>query len=107
MMENVPFDTSDPVVRDYLALVRLQVLTPLSLLVNIATLVVCAIVVSPTLAEISDDFRTTVTPSPWMIYMYIIAVWVGQIGYCGLLVLARKPETKVRPCAVCMSPGAY
>jgi hypothetical protein len=96
MMESsVPFDTSSPAVRDYLALVRLQVLTPLSLLVNIVALVVCAVVLDPSLDGISHDFRTVLTPKSWMTQMYIIAIWVGQIGYCALLVLVRKPETKV------------
>jgi hypothetical protein len=98
MESNVPFDTSSPAVRDYLSLVRLQVLTPLSLLINIVCLVICSVVISPSLEEVSNDFRTVLSPKSWMIQMYIIAVWVGQIGYCGLLVLARKPETKVREC---------
>jgi hypothetical protein len=68
MMESsVPFDTSDPAVRDYLALIRLQVLTPLSLLVNIAATVVCVAVINPNLADISDQFRTTITPTYWMV----------------------------------------
>lgn len=76
-MEGLPIDTSHPAVRDYLALIRyvlpmssplickpltspcsfyvcidrtarsLQVLTPLSLLINIATVMVCSLVVSP------------------------------------------------------------
>lgn len=95
MESNVPFDTSSPAVRDYLALVRLQVLTPLSLLVNIATLVICTTVIDPSLQDIAKDYRTVLTPSNWMVQMYIIAIWVGQIGYCLLLVLVRKPETKV------------
>jgi hypothetical protein len=95
MMESsVPFDTSSPAVRDYLALVRLQVLTPLSLLVNIVVLVVCAAVLDPSIEGISDDYRTVLTAKPWMVQMYVIAIWVGQVGYCGLLVLVRKPETK-------------
>jgi len=95
MMEsNVPFDTSAPEVRDYLSLVRLQVLTPLSLLVNIATIVICSIVISPSLDEISQQFPTSITPKSWMIALYIVAIWVAQIGYCIMLVLARKPETK-------------
>lgn len=97
MMESsVPFDTSSPAVRDYLALVRLQVLTPLSLLVNIATFVVCTAVISPSLDEVSKLFPVNISPKPWMIAMYGIAIWVGQIGYCMMLVMARKPETKVR-----------
>lgn len=32
-----------------------------------------------------------------MIAAYIVAIYIGQIGYCVLLVLARDVETKVRP----------
>ena len=74
-MEELPLDTNNPVVRDYLALIRhvpgpsremeqtrltsnhlhawvtavhrLQVLTPLSLLVNITAVMVCSIAVTP------------------------------------------------------------
>ena len=69
MMENLPLDTSHPAVKEYLALVRrvdhtytfwsprkskgvvyrLQVLTPLSLLINIATLMVCTFMLDPNL----------------------------------------------------------
>ena len=72
MMEDLPLDINHPAVRDYLALIRhvpgcspstveqtgltgpsttadyrLQVLTPLSLLVNITAVLVCSIAVSP------------------------------------------------------------
>ena len=70
MMEDLPLDTNNPRVRDYLALIRhvsgrspkpewsgltkppcaeyrLQVLTPLSLLVNITAVLVCSIAVTP------------------------------------------------------------
>ncbi|KAG6334338.1 hypothetical protein ID866_4750 [Astraeus odoratus] len=66
-MDPLPVDTSNPAIRDYLALVRLQVLTPLSLLINIATVLVCATIIKPS---------------------------IGQIGYCLLLVSARRTETK-------------
>ena len=35
-----------------------------------------------------------------MIGIYIIAIYIGQIGYCVLLVVARKRETKVSLMAV-------
>ncbi|KAL6309418.1 hypothetical protein BKA93DRAFT_760037 [Sparassis latifolia] len=94
MMEGLPIDTSHPAVRDYLALVRLQVLTPLSLLINIATVMVCSLVVSPSLGSISKLYPASISPNPSMIAIYITAIYIGQIGYCVLLVLARKPETK-------------
>ncbi|KAK7678063.1 hypothetical protein QCA50_019004 [Cerrena zonata] len=97
MMENghgLPIDTSHPAVRDYLALVRLQVLTPLSLLINMATLMVCSLVMDPSIAKISKLYPASIAPSPRMIGIYIIAIYIGQIGYCVLLVVVRKPETK-------------
>ncbi|EIN14603.1 hypothetical protein PUNSTDRAFT_96574 [Punctularia strigosozonata HHB-11173 SS5] len=93
-MEGLPIDTSHPAVRDYLSLIRLQVLTPLSLLINIATVMVCTIVVSPSLDEISREYPTSLTPKPWMIAVYVVAVYLLQVGFCLLLVIARKPETK-------------
>ena len=78
MMENLPIDTSHPAVRDYLALIRcvenfmfflsrlvtyfrgllirtrLQVLTPLSLLINIATVIVCTTVLTPGISVLSN-----------------------------------------------------
>ncbi|RXW17656.1 hypothetical protein EST38_g8196 [Candolleomyces aberdarensis] len=93
-MESLPLDTSHPAVRDYLTLVRLQVLTPLSLLVNIATTSTCAIVVNPSLGGISRLHPTSISPRPSIIEAYVGAIFLGQLGYCLLLVMASKPETK-------------
>ncbi|KAJ7132098.1 hypothetical protein C8R44DRAFT_871088 [Mycena epipterygia] len=93
-MDSLPIDMSHPAVRDYLALVRLQVLTPLSLLINIATVVVCTVVVNPSIRTISKLYPTSISPRPSVISVYVAAMYLGQIGYCVLLVLARKPETK-------------
>ncbi|KAI8986708.1 hypothetical protein BD414DRAFT_486831 [Trametes punicea] len=94
MMEDLPIDTSHPAVREYLALVRLQVLTPLSLLINIATLMVCTFVLDPNLGDISKLYPSSISPKPSMIAVFIVAIYIGQVGYCVLLVLSRKPETK-------------
>ncbi|KAK7031367.1 hypothetical protein R3P38DRAFT_2923123 [Favolaschia claudopus] len=93
-MDALPIDMNHPAVRDYLALVRLQVLTPLSLLINIATVLVCATVSSPSLRTITKVFATSLSPSIAVISVFIAVMYLMQIGYCGLLVLARKPETK-------------
>ena len=74
---------------------RLQVLTPLSLLINIATFAVATFVVSPGLSTISKLHPTPISPSPSLVGIYVIAIFAGQIGYCVLLVLASKEETKV------------
>ncbi|KAG2134873.1 uncharacterized protein EDB93DRAFT_1171653 [Suillus bovinus] len=93
-MDSLPIDVSHPAVQDYLSLVRLQVLTPLSLLINIATLLVCSIIVKPSVGSIINSHPTSISPSPNLIAAYVIAIFLGQIGYCTLLVVARKPETK-------------
>jgi len=72
----------------------LQILTPLSVLINIATLMVCSLVISPTLSDISRLYPMSIAPNPSMIAAYITVIYVLQIGYCVLLVFARKPETK-------------
>ncbi|KAK0484705.1 hypothetical protein IW261DRAFT_1458247 [Armillaria novae-zelandiae] len=93
-MEGLPIDMSHPAVRDYLSLVRLQVLTPLSLLINIATVIVCSVVVDPSIGKISKLYPTVISPRPSAIAAYVVALFAAQIGYCILLVLAGKPQTK-------------
>lgn len=94
-MEDLPIDTSHPVIRDYLSLIRLQVLTPLSLLINIASVMVCTLVVTPSIRDIEKMYPSSISPNPMLIAPYVLLIYVGQIGYCILLVFARKPETKV------------
>ncbi|KAG6816323.1 hypothetical protein H0H87_006921 [Tephrocybe sp. NHM501043] len=63
-MDALPIDLSHPAIQDYLALVRLQVLTPLSLLINIAALVVCTILTTPTIAEVARLRRADIALPP-------------------------------------------
>jgi len=94
MSSELPIDFSNPVVRDYMSLVRLQVLTPLSLLKNIVTVLVCSFIVRPSLGDVTRSHPASISPSARAIAIYILAIYVGQVGYCILLVSARKPETK-------------
>ncbi|KZP30798.1 hypothetical protein FIBSPDRAFT_777025 [Athelia psychrophila] len=95
MMESdIPIDWDHPAVKDYLSLIRLQVLTPLSLLINMATVIVCTIIVNPGIPGVTKSYPTSISPRPALIAIYVIAIYAGQIGYCVLLVLARKAETK-------------
>ena len=41
-------------------------------------------------------YPTSLTPRPSMIAFYVVAVYCMQVGYCILLTIARKQETKVR-----------
>jgi len=95
MMENPPLNTAEPAVRDYLALVRLQVLTPLSLLLNVAAVVVCSTIVTPGIGSIARLHPTSITPDINAIASYVGVIVLGQIGYCCILVMVKKPETKV------------
>jgi hypothetical protein len=83
-----------PQVREYLSLIRLQVLTPLSLLISIATLVICGFLVTPSISHVAKINATSISPKISLIAVYLAAIYGLQIGYCVLLVLARKPETK-------------
>ncbi|KAF7309632.1 hypothetical protein MIND_00334300 [Mycena indigotica] len=93
-MEELPIDWSHPALRQHLALVRLQMTTPLSLLINIACIVICSTLVNPSLQTISKLNPTPISPRPSVILVYVALIYLSQIGYCALLVLARKPETK-------------
>lgn len=95
MTNDLPIDMSHPSVREYVALTRLQVLTPLSLLINIASIVICTTVAKPNLTEVSREYvPTSITPQTAMIATFVLVLYVAQIGYCVLLVLVRKRETK-------------
>ncbi|KZT43387.1 hypothetical protein SISSUDRAFT_978388 [Sistotremastrum suecicum HHB10207 ss-3] len=91
---DLPIDMSDPRIRDYIALIRLQVLTPLSFLVNIVAVIVCGLVIKPTIGDLSKIHPNPLTPQSSMIGTFVVILYVTQIGYCLLLVLARKVETK-------------
>ncbi|KAK7032630.1 hypothetical protein VNI00_012894 [Paramarasmius palmivorus] len=93
-MESLPIDMSHPSVREYLSLIRLQVLTPLSLLINIASIIICATVVTPSIGVISKRFPTSISPKPVIVSIYVAALFIGQLGYCILLVLVKNADTK-------------
>ncbi|KAI0317807.1 hypothetical protein OF83DRAFT_97171 [Amylostereum chailletii] len=94
MSDDLPIDFDNPAVRDYMSLIRLQVLTPLSLLINIATVLICSFVVTPSLGKVTSLFPAALSPYVPLIAAYILAIYVGQVGYCLILVFARKRETK-------------
>ncbi|PVG01626.1 hypothetical protein CPB86DRAFT_81640 [Serendipita vermifera] len=95
MAENLPIDFSHPAVKQYVALIRLQVLTPLSTLVHIATILATEFIVSPSLGDITKTFhRTSITPQPSLVGVFFLILWGLQIGYCFLLVMAWSDDTK-------------
>ncbi|KAJ8700787.1 hypothetical protein PTI98_003777 [Pleurotus ostreatus] len=96
MMNELPIDMNNPHVREYLLLIRLQVLTPLSLLINIGSVLTCSLVADPSIRGIFRLYPAPISPKAVVIGAYVLLIYAAQIGYCVLLTAARKPETKVR-----------
>ncbi|KAN0098090.1 hypothetical protein V8E55_002536 [Tylopilus felleus] len=94
IMESLPVDMANPQVQDFLSLVRLQVLTPLSLSVNIATVLVCSVIVKPSIVGIITLYPTSISPHPAWLGVYVILIYLFQIGYCLLLIFSKNPDTK-------------
>jgi len=92
--EELAIDANHPAVREYLTLVRLQVLTPLSVLINIATVVITTYLISPGIGAISKTHPTPISPSPNLLGVYFLILFAAEIGYCILLVMVSKDETK-------------
>ncbi|KAL0946193.1 hypothetical protein HGRIS_012454 [Hohenbuehelia grisea] len=90
----LPIDMNNSEVRNYLSLIRLQVLTPLSLLISTASLLVCQFMADPSIRRIFHLYPASISPKPGVIAPYVALIFVAQIGYCVLLVSARKEETK-------------
>jgi len=92
---NTPLlNAQDPETHLVLKLLRLQVLTPLAVLVNIATFLICGLVVSPSTRDLNRAFPTDVTANAVMMAMLWMAIFALQIFYCIMLVIGRKPQTR-------------
>jgi len=51
-------------------------------------------VVNPSIRGVEKQYPSSISPQPWLIAIYILLLYVGQLGYCVLLVLVQKQETK-------------
>ncbi|KAI9513454.1 hypothetical protein F5148DRAFT_971847 [Russula earlei] len=94
MSSDLPIDFSNPVIRDHMSLISLQILTPLSLLISVATTLLCSFILRPSLGDVTRNHPASISPSVPAIAAYIFTIYLGQLGYCILLVFTRKPETK-------------
>ncbi|OCH94603.1 hypothetical protein OBBRIDRAFT_769339 [Obba rivulosa] len=94
MMEAPPLDTSQSAVREYVALIRLQVFTPLALLVALASFLICTFVLHPGLGDLVRLYPSSLAPEPRVIGIYLAVVALAQVGLCALLVASRSPQTK-------------
>ncbi|KAI9464864.1 hypothetical protein HD554DRAFT_2026219 [Boletus coccyginus] len=95
-MESLPVDMASPAVQEFLSLIRSVCCTPLSLSVNIAAVLVCASIVRPSLGafDIIALYPASISPHPAWLSVYVILIYLFQLGYCLLLVLSKNPDTK-------------
>lgn len=77
------------------AMTRVQVLTPLSILVSAGTLIVTSILTRPRLNDVSEAHPTYLTPNATWLMAYWSVIYLCQIGFALLCVVGQKPETKV------------
>ncbi|KAG6369841.1 hypothetical protein JVT61DRAFT_13398 [Boletus reticuloceps] len=82
MMESLPVHMSNPAVQDFLSLIRLQVLTPLSLSVNIATVLVCSSIVKPSILDIIKLYPASISPHPAWLAVYVILILLSLAYPC-------------------------
>jgi len=62
--------------------------------VNITAMLVCSVAVTPGIQDIEKMYPSSISPKPLLVATYLLLVYVGQVGYCILLVMAKKQETK-------------
>ncbi|KAE8269509.1 hypothetical protein A4X09_0g2828 [Tilletia walkeri] len=80
--------------RNNKALVRVQVATPLSVLIGLATIIITALIVKPGMNEISMRHVNYLTPNANFLMSYWAVIFLLLVGYCILIVVSRKQETK-------------
>lgn len=83
----------DPSTLNYLT--KVQVLTPLTILLNVASLAVCSILTKPNLGDINHEYLTQFTPNAAFILGFWAILFLLQVGFAILLVLGQKEFTKV------------
>ena len=79
MASQLPLDFSHPAVREYVNLIRLQVLTPLSTLVSVAAVLATEFIVHPSLSEIVNIWPTSISPRTSLVAFYLLALFGGQV----------------------------
>ncbi|KAK8870052.1 hypothetical protein IAR55_000622 [Kwoniella newhampshirensis] len=80
--------------RESMRLVRLQIGIPISVLIAMGANLVCALAIKPGLSGINALFPTLLSPNSLMIELYWALLYVLQVGFCLVLLLARKEATK-------------
>ncbi|PWN88049.1 hypothetical protein FA10DRAFT_268269 [Acaromyces ingoldii] len=73
---------------------KVQALTPLSVLVTLAALTVCAVAISPGLGQVSQEHGTYLTPNASLVLFFWAIMFLLQVGFALLVVLSQKEFTK-------------
>lgn len=69
----------------------------MAVLVNLTATIICSLVLTPSVQRISEIYATPFNPKPTILGVYWLGTFVLLIGYCFILMIAKKPETKVCP----------
>ena len=79
------------------SLIRIQILTPLSILISIGALAVGTFIVRPSMSDISARHFTYVSPRDSLLLIYWAVLYFAQIGFALFITLASGNEhVKVR-----------
>ena len=80
MASQLPLDFSHPAVREYVNLIRLQVLTPLSTLVSVAAVLTTEFIVHPSLSEIVEIWPTSISPRASLVAIYLLILFGSEVS---------------------------
>ncbi|ORX39626.1 hypothetical protein BD324DRAFT_614396 [Kockovaella imperatae] len=80
--------------KESMRFVRMQIAVPISVLIAMGANLVCALALKPGLAGINVRYPTLVSPNSIMIGLYWAVLYCLQVGFCLVLLLARKDVTK-------------
>jgi len=75
-------------------LIRLQIFTPMTLLLALGSNLVTTFAFHPNTGRISDEYETIWTPKKEFVGGYLFLMYVLQICYCLLLTITKSPKTR-------------
>lgn len=67
----------------------------MAVLMNLVAFIVSAAVLDPSARRIQEIYATPFSVDPTMLGLYWLGTFILLIGYCAILMIARKVETKV------------
>jgi len=67
----------------------------MAILMNLTATIICTLVLEPSTQRVSEIFGTPFNAKPGLLGTYFMVVEILLIGYCAVLILAGKAETKV------------